>query len=1132
MNELFRNVLSASFYGSIVIAAVLVLRLVLKKAPKKYVCLLWTLAGLRLLCPFEIESSFSLQPDVEQFSRVQTVIAETRESEMLPAMPVDTSVQADTPMPEDVLAESVEAFTPEVKKAETAAIEYDVIAAWIWMFGACALVVYSVFSYLRLKRMVREAVRIEKGVWECSGLDTAFVLGYFRPQIYLPMGLSEDSRQFILDHERMHMKRFDHWFKLLGFIALAVNWFNPLVWLSYILLCRDIEMACDESVVKNMALEERKAYSAALLRCSSSHRSIAACPVAFGEVSVKQRIVSVLNYRKKGFWFSLIAIIAVVFVAACFLTSPEEEEQDLSFLNYENAIPLASERDVFFAVHYVSEGESDSIGMGMVEGRTLAEYLDDADWAEKWFEPSDLSSPGSVAINLEDDYRITIYDRRFAAVEYGDDVRYYRIGWNDYQKAVDMLLPADEERLEQNAQRDLNSTFSNASEEELSQKCRAVLEEIQSRDYYYILEDRTFGGEDILNDSVCRNHFGSSNDWALIDYYDDVDESQQYLAHAGIGEEYYYGVSSELSFDWRETDPRDVAVVVPWLYSFDMDAQEIEAIFYQQTDEGYVIRLMVYGPSGVEGINSDSYYVDFYFDPNGSFRYAIQYVYGDDNESIITTMYAPEATEGQILSTMSKYAGDLVRRETDISLGTATVETEEPLGIYLGGEPDTSVETAAAPDWGITLETANATTSTVTLYITQSKDLAPQKLYYTNHYTLERWVNGSWTKLEPHTEFDFELLATLIPQNQTTQLEIDFTCFYLQQPAGKYRLCLDVTNYVPYKSGAGVDANGRPQEDTCCTYYAEFQIPGYSAQFADNELGALMQADGVAVTSVYLSTEEGRALLSREDEIADVLELLKNVRYDPEPTGETADPEDYSQNYRRIQFNNPYIPPYLQFDQNCETVWALSGDEVTAVYAVEDSEAVRELFERMLDSVKDESATASAFATRDEPWTWVKGLRLDAVQAVNVAARLRTRIDYNASSGHGYGGAMRTSRFEELLQILGSLKKDAFTPKEMEGGHSLSYWSYGQDVDWVTSVTIADGANHETVILRCLGNEMELIFCGDTGGVVEEDGDIELESVQCWTVEDETLLAYMQDLMYHDASFYYYLNPEDYASTD
>lgn len=448
MGELFRNVLNASFYGSIVIAAVLVLRPVLKKAPKKYLCLLWALAGLRLLCPFEIGCQLSLQPDRQIVTQVQWQQLEDYGY----ILPEDGAMETSSEIP----AAQEQAETPAVRTEPldgNAEVSYEInwaaLAPYLWLTVACGMGLYSLVSYLRLKRRVREAVRLSDRVFECAGLETAFILGFVRPRVYIPMGLPEESRRFILDHERAHLKRGDHWVKLAGFLALAVHWFNPLVWAAYILLCRDIEMACDEAVVKNMALEERKAYSAALLSCSAGHRTVAACPVAFGEVSVKQRILGVLHYRRPRFWGSILAVAAVIFVAVCFGTSPAEEEHDLSFLNYKNAVSLAAEQDVFVAVHYTAEGETGSIGIGMVEGRTLAEFLSRAEWKEKWFEPSDLSSPGSVAFNLDEDYRITVYDRRFAAVEFGGEVRYYRTGWNDYEGAVELLLPADEERIGQ-----------------------------------------------------------------------------------------------------------------------------------------------------------------------------------------------------------------------------------------------------------------------------------------------------------------------------------------------------------------------------------------------------------------------------------------------------------------------------------------------------------------------------------------------------------------------------------------------------------------------------------------------------------------------------------------------------------
>ena len=273
MAQFLNNLLTASIHGSIVILAVILLRLVLRKTPKKYICLLWLLAGIRLLMPIEIRSDLSLQPD---FS--------------LPGW-------------------NLPGFLP-----------------WVWGIVALCFGIYSLASYRKLKTKVREAIRI-RGGWECDKIDTAFILGFIKPRIYIPMGMTRQARKHILEHERTHLDKGDHWIKMIGFLALALHWFNPLVWIAYILLCKDIEIACDERVVQFMELEERKSYSAALLSCSSKQMHFSANPVAFGEVSVKQRILSVLNYKKPGFWISLLGVVAFFFVAVCLVTSPAKEPE-------------------------------------------------------------------------------------------------------------------------------------------------------------------------------------------------------------------------------------------------------------------------------------------------------------------------------------------------------------------------------------------------------------------------------------------------------------------------------------------------------------------------------------------------------------------------------------------------------------------------------------------------------------------------------------------------------------------------------------------------------------------------------------------------------------------------------------
>lgn len=443
MRELFLNILTASIHGSIIIMVILLLRPVLKKAPKNILCLLWLLAALRLLLPFEIQSSFSLQPELDSVSvpgaeyveQVTSGFDSGTGDVVLPPVNLDDApVQA--PDIEIIEEPEQDAVIYEVQVPLKVKIleNYEQILVWLWAVGAAGLLTYSAVAYVLLKRRIRSSVILSEGVWACGSVESAFVLGFFRPQIYLSANLPEDARDYVLAHERCHIRRGDHWWKLLGYLTLALHWFNPLVWLAYSLLCRDLEMACDEAVVKTMSVEERKSYSAALLTCSTHTVRIAACPVAFGEVSVKQRIKRVLRYRRPGFWVTIVAVAVVAAVAVCFLTSPEDAP-DLSFLNYENAISAVVDQDKIMTIHY----DENSIISCQVDGNALGKYLDHARWTQRRWEPRDQSSPGSIEFVISDDYRITVFDRNFAKVTYCEDVRYYRIRRSDYQQALELI---------------------------------------------------------------------------------------------------------------------------------------------------------------------------------------------------------------------------------------------------------------------------------------------------------------------------------------------------------------------------------------------------------------------------------------------------------------------------------------------------------------------------------------------------------------------------------------------------------------------------------------------------------------------------------------------------------------------
>lgn len=322
MSEFFLSVVNMSISASWIVLAVLLMRSVLKKAPKWLTALLWAIVAVRLICPISIESDASLIPNA------QTVA---------PSIMTDRTPQIQTGFPSfnnainPIIANS---FSPEPMASANPLQILIPLAAIIWGIGVFAFLVYGSVSYWRVKRKVSTAVLLRDNIYQSENVLSPFVLGLFKPKIYLPFYIDHQDMLHVFAHEDAHIRRRDHWWKPIGFTILTIHWFNPLLWLAYVLLCRDIELACDEKVIKDLCAEQRADYSQALLNCSIGRRMIVACPLAFGEVSVKNRVKSVLNYKKPAFWLLSVGVVAIVVLAVCFLTNPTSAKMDhIEFLS-------------------------------------------------------------------------------------------------------------------------------------------------------------------------------------------------------------------------------------------------------------------------------------------------------------------------------------------------------------------------------------------------------------------------------------------------------------------------------------------------------------------------------------------------------------------------------------------------------------------------------------------------------------------------------------------------------------------------------------------------------------------------------------------------------------------------------
>ena len=341
MDDVFLKLVNLSISASWLILAVLVLRVVLKKAPKWVMPLLWGVVALRLVCLFSIESALSLIPSAETIP--SEIVTETREPVLYEQATLDIVTNPTLPSAAEV---------PVGVSRQQAQVDFNIYSV-LWLAGMAALLVHALVSAGKLKRKLATAILLRDNIYESEFVDSPFVFGVVKPNIYLPMHMDEGTAAYVIAHERAHLARRDHWWKVLGYLVLALHWFNPLVWLAYILFCRDIELACDEKVVKGLDGAARADYSQALLSCAAPKRAVAACPLAFGEGNIKTRVKSALHYKKPAFWVAAAAVLAVVIVAVCFLTNPRSERGSLVWAQKLNAADVAS-----IELYVPAEGEA------------------------------------------------------------------------------------------------------------------------------------------------------------------------------------------------------------------------------------------------------------------------------------------------------------------------------------------------------------------------------------------------------------------------------------------------------------------------------------------------------------------------------------------------------------------------------------------------------------------------------------------------------------------------------------------------------------------------------------------------------------------------------------------------------
>ncbi len=565
LRELFVGTLNLAVAASWLIVVILLLRPLLKKfAPRWVLCALWAVVAVRLVCPVMLHSDLSvyrLAGDAVNANGQVTYFEDTgfcgdvsyRPATLLPGVSTPTV----TPSTVDDSAPEVSADAVVQPSTPSRSVDMNLLSI-AWAVGIYIIVMAALAGYLSLRSAVAASIPLEGNVYLCDNIKSPFILGVFRPRIYLTSGMDEAARDCVLRHERAHLRRWDHVWKPLGFVLLAVYWYNPLVWLAYILFCRDMELACDERVIRDMAAEERAAYSQALLDCSRGRRWVAACPLAFGEVGVKTRVKAVLWYKKPGFWVSVAAVLVCIAVAVCFLTNPKgagNEEPDLSLANYKNVATLAYQTDTVTVTQ--ANGTVTAIS-----GPVLGKLLANADWTyQSTGEPDDGSDDAySLMVQVDDYISLRFYagaPSDGVKITAGGETRWYGMGEMHLNEVEKALTQTDTLLLKLAAQADELDTFDMSwAEGDILYPDDDIPAPVLSRFLRSLVWQRD---EDMTTELFERSGYQLAAQLALgdstLDFYEVPDGADEAVVIHSGGTDYFYTVLNGFR-GWLEGDGR------------------------------------------------------------------------------------------------------------------------------------------------------------------------------------------------------------------------------------------------------------------------------------------------------------------------------------------------------------------------------------------------------------------------------------------------------------------------------------------------------------------------------------------------------------------------------------------------
>ena len=647
MSNLFSQVLNMSMTGSVVILLVMLSRLILKRAPKIFSYSLWSVVLFRLLCPVAFTAPVSVlnafEPEVQEASESTSVVY---------FLPAEVSQASDFTF---VPAEN-QSGTDNVQVGESGHIHLDlmVVASYVWITGSGIMILYSAIQYIRLRGKLVGAVVYRGNVYRVDYIDTPFVMGIFSPQIYLPSDVPMNERKYIIAHERHHIRRCDHIIKLLAYFALCIHWFNPLVWAAFILAGKDMEMSCDEAVIRKMGSQIRADYSASLLRLATHKKIIAGMPLAFGEGDTKGRVMNMAKWKKPKLWVSFISLVlcAAVLVACAVNPADEEysDEQQTEQLPLVDSVELEPVVDGTMIITDTELVQYGTLKMLLPSGFAAREQdgaivlmKDSIDvggitcWSHPGFEPDDMIEwIKALGIpELQEDYEVPI-GYMAEGSSYGDfEIEIFWDGKPDalnieHQFFIDGNIVYDV-WFDQNlisdgiAERFLKTVAINAEpnpaftpeEQEALIKCKSVIDTVQRGSYHIGWdESRTTS---TFTSGYCGEFFSHDEDWLHITYFNINDNQIETQYRMKVNGQICYNVESPVKDNISWSDGNITEPVRPWLSSYQWDDTAVAYVDTLHEQGIETIMLRIDEPFYGYPEETQSYYVNFVFDGNGSF---------------------------------------------------------------------------------------------------------------------------------------------------------------------------------------------------------------------------------------------------------------------------------------------------------------------------------------------------------------------------------------------------------------------------------------------------------------------------------------------------------------------------------